>query len=389
MKLLYVVRKAKAKRTGLAPLYARLQMKGQKTVEFSTGIFILPKQWDPHGNGHIKGNDRLTDVYNHKLTEIRAEVISIHSDLERRGKRCTPSIVKSLYTGELKERATLIQAMTGYIQHRAREPELSRSTISNFGRQMKNVQRFLANRKDMKILCSEVNVRTLAKLDEYLRTEMKFKQVYCNRIIGFVKTVMDYAVLQEWIEFNSLNSYKYRRAERKKKVYLTQDELQRLIDHKFASWRLGQVAELFIFQCFTGLSYAELMHFDRSWIGVGVDTQEWIFADRQKVHGAQCEIPLFATAKNLLIKWNYKVPELDNQQYNRYLKEVAFLVGIDKHLTTHVGRKTFGNILQENGVSIESISGMYGHADTRMTRSYYVDVSAVKVAKETEAIRNL
>ncbi|WKN32094.1 tyrosine-type recombinase/integrase [Porifericola rhodea] len=389
MKLLYVVRKAKAKRTGLAPIYARLQMKSQKTVEFSTGIFILPEQWDSRGNGKVQGEDRLADVYNNKLIDIRAEIISIHSDLERRGKRSTPAIVKGIFTGELKERATLVHAMHKYIQNRSYEPELSKSTVSNFRRQMKNVHHFLVFQKDLQLLCSDVNVRTLANLDNYLRGERKFKQVYCNRIIGFVKTVVDFAVLQEWIEYNPLNSYKYRRAERKKKVYLTQNELQKLVSHKFASWRLAQVAELFTFQCYTGLSYAELIRFDPSWIKIGVDGKEWIFTDRKKVHGAQCEIPLFTTAKKILEKWKYTVPILDNQQYNRYLKEVAFIVGIDKHLTTHVGRKTFGNVLQENGVSIESISGMYGHADTRMTRSYYVDVSAVKVAKETEAIRNL
>jgi hypothetical protein len=32
---------------------------------------------------------------------------------------------------------------------------------------------------------------------------------------------------------------------------------------------------------------------------------------------------------------------------------------------------------------------MYGHADTKMTQSYYVDVSAVKVADETRELRGL
>lgn len=389
LKLTYIVRKARMKSSGLAPIVARLSMKNQPMAEINTHILVRPEDWQPAGMGAIIRQDKLAHVQNNKLIDMRADIMAIHHDLERRGKPATPKIVRMIYTGEITERASLVQAMRDYISMRSAEPGIADSTISNFERQQNNVLKYLAHAKEMKLLCSDVSLGMLSKLDQYLRTELEHGQRYTNRIIGFVKTVMDFAVRQEWVEYNPLHSYKYRRPERKRKVYLTQDELQRMIDFDFAESRLGMVRDLFVFQCFTGLAYAELMRFEPSWIGVGVDGREWIFTDRQKVHGANCEIPLFDTARRILERWRYRVPELCNQQYNRYLKQVAFMVGIDKRLTTHVGRKTFGNILQENGVSIESISGMYGHADTRMTRSYYVDVSAVKVAEETKEIRGL
>jgi site-specific recombinase XerD len=389
MKLSFWLRKAKARATGEAPLYAKITMEHQSPAQFQTGLWIRPEQWKPGGLGHVIGRNQLCDVYNETLIDIRAEINRIYNDLRRRGKAISPTVIKGMYTGELSEQATLQKAMSSYIFLRQQEPGLSESTISNFGRQMKNVLIYLVHSKQTNILCSDVKIKFLKNLDNFLRNDRRHSQVYTNRMIGFVKTVMDYAVFCEWIEYNPLHSYKYRRPERKKKIYLTQDELNRLIDFEFESWRMAQVRDLFVFQCFTGLAYAELMRFERSWLGLGVDGRQWIFTDRQKVHGSNCEIPLFDTARRLLEQWQYSIPQLDNQQYNRALKQVAFMCGIDKHLTSHVGRKTFGNILQENGVSIESISGMYGHADTRMTRSYYVDVSAVKVASETEAIRGI
>lgn len=389
MKLSFWLRKAKARATGEAPLYAKITMEHQNPAQFNTGIWLRPAQWVPGGLGYIKGRDQLAQVNNEMLVDIRAEVNGIYNDLRRRGKKITPAMIKGLYTGELNEQARLLKAMATYIHSRRQEPGLSDSTISNFGRQMKNVTAYLVHSKQNKILCSDLTPKFLKNMDAYLRNDKRHSQVYTNRIIGFVKTVMDYAVLQEWVEFNPLHSYKYRRPERKKKVYLSQDELQRLIDFSFENARLGMVRDLFVFQCFTGLAYAELMRFERSWLGVGVDGRDWIFTDREKVHGSNCEIPLFDTARRLLEQWRYSVPQLDNQQYNRALKQVAWMVGIEKHLTTHVGRKTFGNILHENGVSIDSISGMYGHADNKMTRSYYVNISALKVAKETEGIRDL
>jgi site-specific recombinase XerD len=389
MKLTYIVRKARMKSSGLAPIVARLAMKNQPMAEINTQILVRPDDWDPSGMGQISRPDKLAYVQNNKLLDIRADLMAIHHDLERRGKRATPKIVRMLYTGELQEKASLVQAMQHYIRVRRAEPDISESTLKNFERQQKNVLKFLAHEKEMKVMCADVGLKLLTHLDQYLRNEKGHGQTYTNRIIGFVKTVMDFAVLQEWVEYNPLHSYKYRRPVRKKKIYLTQDELQRMIDFDFAESRLAMVRDLFVFQCFTGLAYAELMRFDRSWIGLGVDGRDWIFTDRQKVHGSSCEIPLFDTARRILEQWRYQVPQLDNQQYNRYLKQIAFMCGIEKRLTTHVGRKTFGNILQENGVSIESISGMYGHADTKMTQSYYVDVSAVKVADETRELRGL
>lgn len=55
---------------------------------------------------------------------------------------------------------------------------------------------------------------------------------------------------------------------------------------------------------------------------------------------------------------------------NAYLKEIADLARIEKHLTTHLARHTFATLSLSNHVPIESISKMLGHSDIRTTQIY-------------------
>lgn len=64
------------------------------------------------------------------------------------------------------------------------------------------------------------------------------------------------------------------------------------------------------------------------------------------------------------------LPVITNQKMNAYLKEIADLARIEKHLTTHLARHTFATLSLSNHVPIESISKMLGHSDIRTTQIY-------------------
>lgn len=53
------------------------------------------------------------------------------------------------------------------------------------------------------------------------------------------------------------------------------------------------------------------------------------------------------------------------------MKEIATICGIDKPVTCHVARHTFGTtVTLANGVPIETVSKMLGHTDIRTTQIY-------------------
>lgn len=380
MKLLFYIYKAKRRANGEAPIYAKISIQDKRPAQFSTGIYLKPNQWQSTGNGYVLGNDNLVKSYNEKLIDIRAEINGLFQDLRRREQVITPQLLKSLYVGG--KAPTLSHVMNLLIDEKKKEGK-ARGTIKNYRIRRDNVLKYLFHRKDPGRQCSEININFLSDLEAYLRQELKHEQSHTNKILRMVRETLDLAVRKEFVDYNPLHSYKCKKVPRKKKIYLTDQEVIRMLTHQFASDRLKKIAYLFLIQCFTGFSYAELMRFKKSWIGPGVDGKEWIFSDRKKVEGSQCDIPLFDITKRLLEQFSYQIPPIANGNYNVYLKEIAFILGIEKNLTTHVARKTFGNLLLDKGVSLEAISAMYGHSTVKTTQNYYVEVSPHRIAKET------
>jgi site-specific recombinase XerD len=178
--------------------------------------------------------------------------------------------------------------------------------------------------------------------------------------------------------------------------YLTNEEIQLLINHEFKSERLAFVRDLFVFCCYTGLAYIDLKmlqkkHFEYS----PVSKQYFIKKKRQKTKQPFIT-PLFPPAQKILSDrvedWQYLNPDnfiftvMSNQKYNSYLKEVAAFCGIEKNLTTHLARHSFAtSIALENGVSLESTSKMLGHSKISQTQKY-AKVTELKTERETREL---
>jgi len=175
---------------------------------------------------------------------------------------------------------------------------------------------------------------------------------------------------------------------------LTAEELERMTAKNFAIERLSQVRDIFLFSCFTGLAYADLQKLKRSEISTGIDGGKWIFTSRQKTDTAS-RIPLLPMAQQILEKYlghplctNDKVlPILSNQKMNQYVKEIADVCQIDKHLTFHIARHTFATtITLSNGVPIETVSKMLGHRNLKTTQNY-AKILDRKVSNDMPALK--
>nr|WP_321414758.1 site-specific integrase [uncultured Allomuricauda sp.] len=159
--------------------------------------------------------------------------------------------------------------------------------------------------------------------------------------------------------------------------------------------RLITVRDIFIFSCYTGISYIDIVGLTKSNIVIGLDDKPWIMADRVKT-GTPFKIPLLDQAKKLIEKYQEHprtqgsdaiLPRLSNQKLNSYLKEIADLCGIKKNLTFHMARHTFATtVTLSNGVPIETVSKLLGHTKLATTQIYSRVVER-KVSNDFNALR--
>lgn len=204
--------------------------------------------------------------------------------------------------------------------------------------------------------------------DEYLH-QQKISQPtihnYHKRLKRYIHEAMKFGLL----DVDPYLGLHIERGKFEKRKYLTEKELEMIHSCKINVSSIDRVRDLFLFQCYTGLAYADFEKFD-----FHKDVEEingkFIVADRRKKTNEDYKIVLLTPAIEILKKYDYKLPIISNQKYNASLKVVAQYAGIEKNITTHMGRHTFAVFALNNGVPIEIVAKMLGHTNIRTTEIY-------------------
>ena len=166
---------------------------------------------------------------------------------------------------------------------------------------------------------------------------------------------------------------------------LSIDELRTIRGRQFATVRMTQVRDVFIFACYSGLAFTDLKNLTKEDILIDEDGKEWIIKPRHKTKIIS-HIPLLPIAKEIWEKYDYKLPVLTNQKYNSYLKELADVCGINKNLHSHLARHTFATILLNSGVDMVSVSKILGHSNSRITESTYAQMMPETIMKRVSEV---
>ena len=169
------------------------------------------------------------------------------------------------------------------------------------------------------------------------------------------------------------------------------EEITTIYNHEFSSKRLEQVRDLFIFSCYTALSYIDVCELRQEDIRTGFDGNLWIIRKRHKTN-VTSTVRLLDIPKAILEKYKHKLPTgkilpvISNQKMNDYLKEIAAICGIEKTLTYHVARHSCAtSVLLANGVPIETVSKILGHTNIRTTQ-IYARITDLKVSSDMEIL---
>ncbi|HZJ36119.1 MAG TPA: tyrosine-type recombinase/integrase, partial [Gillisia sp.] len=196
-------------------------------------------------------------------------------------------------------------------------------------------------------------------------------------VVNF-KKIMRIAFANNWVNKDPFYHWKAKWKKVERDV-LTEAELRTMIEKELSIQRLEQVRDIFVFCCFTGLAYVDVQRLSKNHIVLGMDGERWIKINRSKTD-SRSSIPLLPAAEEILAKYadhpitlrnGLLLPVISNQKTNAFLKEIADVCGIEKHLTFHLARHTFATtVTLANGIPIEFVSKMLGHQSLKTTQIY-------------------
>lgn len=185
-----------------------------------------------------------------------------------------------------------------------------------------------------------------------------------------LKAVINRALKFDVIDANPYDKMKgmFKRGTREAVDYLTEDQIAKVLSlTPVPGSQVAMAHDLFIFQMFTGLAYADTQMFDVSQYRE-IDGQ-WRFIGERIKTGVPYVSMLLPQAVEVLKRNGWRVPRMTNQRYNQMLKAIGMVIGIEK-LHSHMGRHTFATMMLSNGAKIENVSRMLGHTNIVQTQRY-------------------
>ena len=227
-----------------------------------------------------------------------------------------------------------------------------------------------------------INSVEMIQLNQCLDEQLRIIQNWINELIS-KKEVFKFDLLKN-------DPYKGERFSRGKhaiRKYLTAEELKKVKDAQIDSETICRVRDLFIFQAYTGISYADLAKFNFK-RDVQKRGNKYVILDIRLKTEENYFIVLLSPAMEILKKYDYVLPIISNQQYNLRLKIVADYAGLDRNLTVHMSRHTFATMCLNNVVKMENVSKMLGHTNVRTTQQYAKVLNA-EVEKDFEMLERI
>jgi site-specific recombinase XerD len=346
--------------------------------QLSSKLSVEQSQWDSK-TGKVRGRNAESVKLNALLDNIRCSLINHFQSIEQKDGYATPEKIRDAFLGKQISQETILQVFKKYnerLNELKNANHKSPKTVEKYERSCKRIEAFLLDKRHLKdIPLREINYDFIIEFENYLLVDCKYGHNTASKYMQYFRSVFLTAKNNGLVTADPFHNHKitFRKVDL---GYLEEEELQILMEKSFSIKRLEQVRDLFIFSCWTGLAFIDVMNLTKDNIRKSFDDNMWIITKRRKTD-VKVNVPILTIPQKILEKYegtlpeNTVLPKISNQKMNAYLKEIADLCGIKKNLTTHVARHTFATTTTlTKGVPIETVSKMLGHTKLSTTQIY-------------------
>lgn len=345
----------------------------------------------------LNGKAEESRTFNAYPDAIEHRIYKIHKDLLAANVEITGELIKAKYLGITERPRMLIEIYRYHNEQFATlvGKDFASGTLKKFKTALASLEAFIQwqfSKADIAI--RDLNYQFITDYEFYFKSVRGLQHNSAMGVIKKLKKIVRQCVANEWMDKDPFMNYKVKTYETHR-AYLLEDKVNIMAEKHIEVERLAQVRDLFLFSCFTGLSYSDVAKHTARDIVTGKDGEKWIFTNRIKTEEAS-RIPLLPMALAIIKKYNHHpkvknsgklLPVLSNQRMNSYLKELADVCSINKELTFHCARHTFATtVTLSNGVPIETVSKMLGHKTLRTTQ-IYAKVLDRKVSDDIKALK--
>ncbi len=382
-----MLKENKVNERGEMPVYIRIT-KDRKARFMSLGINVHPDLWDAT-NLRVKKQYPNSVRVNAFIAKKVAEATGVELDLRGSKQYVSSQLIKETIKG--KPTASLLHYAEEYIAE-----QKSKKAIATYKKVKTIVEKLRIYLKGKDILFQEFDVAFLKKYEAYLRDDLKNSPNTVHTNLKTFRKLFNDAAREDLIEPYINPFLKHRiKTEKTKRGYLTEQEIEAINALELPERGiLFHHRNMFVFACYAGgIRVSDMLqlrweNYDGTHVRLFMQkTKDYVSIklpeQAQKIieyylnlsggnaRPANFIFPIFNNSTD------YSEPEIlynaisrHTAHINKNLKHIAIEAKIDKHISFHLSRHSFGTLALKKGIGIEYVSRLMGHHSIKTTLIY-------------------
>lgn len=345
---------------GLAPIMLWINVEGKRKV------MQLPIKTNPTTFRKLLNNKTPNDVQT-ICNKFRNQALEFANKCVIANEVITPENVIDFLNGKsLSKKIYSVEDMVNQFLKVLSKRAENEITLKSYYR-YERVRNLFFEVVDKNTAVADVTNNDIVLFKQHLINKYHFESSTIMNCLKRMKTIFGWGVMNGKITINPFMDMKTS-CKAKEVTPLTSDELAAIEQLDLVNVGLERVRDMFLFSCYTSLSFVDLSTLTKTDIQTNGDVH-FIKRNRQKTD-VQYIIPLSSKAMTLLEKYDYNMPTISNQKTNQYLKTIGDCAGVSQSLHFHLARHTALTMMLENGIPLEVVSKIAGHTNIKQTQHY-------------------
>ena len=232
------------------------------------------------------------------------------------------------------------------------------------------------------LLLTDITVQFLRKLEQHERAR-GMAQNTMNSTFKYIGRIVNQAAKEKLIKENPFDKFIKPRYKQTDRTYLTEAELAAVMAKLDEMPHAMYItACYFLLGCYTGLRNSDWRRFDYD----RMVENDFVKLRAQK-NGVHVVLPVGVTLAKVLERVRVLPRCFTNEECNRSLKMIALLAGINKNLTTHCARHSFGYMCASHGIPESTTAALIG-VSAGIVKVYY-HLSGINITRQAAVLKTL
>ncbi len=377
-KVLLYLKKSNLNKSGKAPIMCRVTV-NNSISQFSCKLSCTPLLWNPR-ESRLDGKSKEAVEANQKIDKLLLGIHSAFDSLVERNKPFDAESVKNLYQGSMGTQMTLLALLSRHMEElRSRVGiDVAPTTLQTYVYTHRSLGKFIKKKfKTKDVAFGQLNEQFIREYQDFVLGELGYAMDTCRHYLAILKKICKIAFKEGISEKLHFAHYKLPKQKETTPKALSRESFEKVRDleipQKCFSTRFTR--DLFLFACYTGTSYADVIRITRENLFMDEEGGLWLKYARKKTD-CRARVKLLPEAIALIEKYKDEsretlFPFQSAEMVKANMKGLRIMADIKEPMTYHSGRHSFASLITlEEGVPIETISRMLGHSNIQTTQIY-------------------